>query len=151
MGLEVRCQIDRGTESFSGRALLESDHLILRGPTTRLILRFSEIQTATADEGLLSLTTPEEVILLHLGAAAAKWLDRIKNPRTRMEKLGVRSGDRVGIHGEIDPDFLAELRARAAEFPESGPFDWIFLAVENPSQLPALHDPADQIAPAGAV
>src|SRR5258708_27883158 len=110
MGNEATCKVQFGKQQSEGRALLETNEILFRGGF-RLKIPFSTIQSAKAADGELRLQTAEGLSVFHLGASAEKWLDKILHPKSRLEKLGVKSGAKVSLFGGFDAEFLAELAA----------------------------------------
>jgi hypothetical protein len=76
-----------------------------------LKLSFRNITSAAAVDGHLRLETPEGTAVFELGANAAKWLDKILHPKTRLEKLGIKANAAVSLVGDFAGDFLGELRS----------------------------------------
>ena len=111
MGLEAECTARFGRQSSVGRAQLEEKELVFRG-AFRVKVPLGPGTTATEKGGTLQLDWPEGTLRLELGAAAPKWLEKIRNPRGRIDKLGVKEGMRVAILGLKDDAFVAEVRAR---------------------------------------
>ena len=113
MGNEVICAASLGKQKGRGKALLETSELIFRSEdeALRLKIPFSTIKSARAVDGELRLEIPEGLAVFALGTNAAKWCDKILHPKTRMEKLGIPQNAKVSILGELDQDFLAELRS----------------------------------------
>lgn len=152
MGLEAKCiAVWRNRES-EGKAHVESGAVEFRGDF-KVKLATSGLQQVTAAGGLLTLTGPEGTLALRLGPAAARWADKILHPPSRLDKLGVKPGQRVVILGVADPDLAAEVgrltqdvRTRAAKAS-----DWIFLGVEKPADLRRLMKLKDSLTPAGAI
>jgi hypothetical protein len=69
-----------------------------------------------------------------LGAAeAALWIDKIKNPPSRLAKLGVKPATKIAIEGQTaaPADFLAETKANVAP----PPADLVFLFLDGPRDL----------------
>src|SRR5437016_922862 len=113
MGKEATCTARFGKKKVSGKALLETNEIIFRptdGNSSRKV-QFSTIKSAQAIDGQLRLQTSEGPAILDLGPAAEKWCYKILHPKTRAEKLGVKSGVRISLLGNFDPDFVRELRA----------------------------------------
>jgi len=52
-----------------------------------------------------------------LGDAAAKWADAIRNPKSVIDKLGVKRGQRVAVVGLRDAEFVARLTQVLGEKP----------------------------------
>jgi hypothetical protein len=45
-----------------------------------------------------------------LGPQAQKWAQKILHPKSRIEKLGIKPGAKVSTIGEVDVNFLQELK-----------------------------------------
>src|SRR5437773_1543935 len=97
MGRDARCRGRFQGRLWDGQAQLETDFLLFRGDGVRVRVPFVEVSTATADDGTLRLVWGNETLELDLGAQAETWAERIRNPRTLMDKLGVRQGLRVSV------------------------------------------------------
>ena len=115
MGHESTCKLAYGGIVYEGKALLETSELIFRG-ATRLKIPFEEMTRVKASDGLLLITFPQGQATFHLGAAAAKWANRILNPPSRLDKLGVKPGTRIRWVGAADKDFKQEAEERGARF-----------------------------------
>ena len=146
MGNEANCVVRFGKQKSRGKALLETSELIFRSEDGALRLKvvFGSIKSATALDGELRLEVPEGTAVFELGANAAKWLEKILHPKTRMEKLGIKPNATISLIGNFDADFLTELRAltknTSNEKPGAGT-EWIFLAAaaaKDLSQVPKL-------------
>ena len=137
MGNEATCTVRFGKQESDGKALLETSEVLFRGDF-RLKIPFSSIKSAKSVDGELRVRTPEGIVIFELGDAAAKWCDKILNPKSRVEKLGVKPGAKVSLLGSFDEEFLRELRemdsvvtvGKAAEDAE-----WIFFAVDLKKHL----------------
>jgi hypothetical protein len=153
MGYEKKCTLSYRGETSEGRALLETDELIFRGDV-RVVFPFAEIRSVRASDGDLHLSTTLGTAVLDLGEDAARWADRIRNPKSVLEKLGVRTGMRVSVLGVRDAGFIASLRAAGADVSvgrgrkES---DIIFLGVDRRGALSRLATAHGWISPAGAI
>jgi len=108
MGKEAACKVTFGKQHSEGKALLETSEIIFRGDF-RLKIPFSTIKTAKAVDGELRLQTADGLAVFHLGAFAEKWCDKILHPKSRIEKLGVKSDAKVSLLGSLDSDFLQEI------------------------------------------
>lgn len=116
MGREACCMVTVDGRCVEARALLESDAIVLRGGYPLRLAR-SDILSAQVQGETLVVTTSRQVTALTLGVAeAARWAATLANPRTRLDKLGIRAGTKVFISsvddGEIDRE-LMEIRARS--------------------------------------
>ncbi|MFD2262634.1 hypothetical protein ACFSM5_07020 [Lacibacterium aquatile] len=111
MGREARCKVTVAGRSVEGLALLESDAIILRGGYAARLPR-GEILSAKVQGEALILTTSKQVTSLTMGVAeAARWAATLANPRTRLEKLGIKAGTKVFLV-DVEDDEIAEELAR---------------------------------------
>jgi len=138
--------------------LFEADEIVFR-PRLRGGLRLKVplrmVRVASAEGGVLRLQWGESMAELQIGAAAAKWLEKLKNPKTRLEKLGIKAGQRVALVGEMEDGFADELAAHGAHLlgtpTAKAPADVIFFAVESRQALGKLAILAKQINKNGAI
>jgi hypothetical protein len=110
MGSEAFCKVRFGEQESEGKALLETSEIMFRGDF-RLKIPFSAVKSAKAVDGELCLETPQGPAIFQLGATAEKWLEKILHPKSRIEKLGVKSGAKVSVIGKFDAEFLREILA----------------------------------------
>ena len=140
MGNEASCTIQFGKQQSQGKVLLETSEILFRGGF-RLKIPFSTIQSVKAVDGKLRLQTAEGLAVLHLGAAAEKWRDKILHPKSRMDKLGVKPGAQVSLLGDFEAKFLDEL-GKLTESVSKGKVaadsEWIFFAVDSKEDFGAL-------------
>ena len=153
MGLEAVCTVRSGKWESAGRALLETDELLFRGEF-RLKIPLAEIRDARAKGSELTVRWSEGRAVFEIGDSAAKWADRISNPRSRIDKLDVKPGKRVAVLGITDRSFLAELRARVPKFSTgrvAAGTDLVLFGASRESSLARLGKLRDTIAPNGAI
>jgi hypothetical protein len=149
MGQEIECTIRYGDRALTGKAYLETDHVLFRGEE-RLKVTFREMKRVTAEAGVLRLEFAGGPAELELGAAAEKWAHKILNPPSRLHKLGVNAGMAVRMVGQFDPDFLEELQhCRVEEAVDKA--DLIFLAAEGKPKLSKLSKLLPGLKPAGGI
>lgn len=136
MGNEAPCKLRHDGKTYSGKALLETSELLFRGET-RLKIPFASISALEARDGELHVRTKEGLAVFSLGAQAEKWREKIANPKTVLEKLGVRAGERVSLNGEFPADFVASLKKCGAVLLQEKAADcaWYFLAAESRAAL----------------
>lgn len=136
MGQEIKCRVQFGKQSSEGKALLETSEVLFRGGF-RLKIPFQSISGLDAADGQLKISFPEGTAVFYIGKAAEKWADKIRNPPSRLDKLGVKAGTKVQLIGKHDTDFRQELEARGAVAVRSKP-DLTFLAVRTKDELVEL-------------
>ena len=135
MGDEARATLEYGGQVSEGKAHLEADELVFRGDV-RLRVPLRSVTSVEADDGRLVVSWDGDSATLELGDRAARWAERIRNPKTLADKLGVKPGQPVAIVGDVGPE--AEL------FPETvSPAEahTIFLganALADLDELPAI-------------
>ncbi len=134
MGQEIPCAVNFEGKRWQGKALLETSELLFRGEI-RLKIPFSSIQKITATDGVLSLKTAEGVAAFEIGAKAGVWRDKILNPKSLIDKLGVKPGDAVNLEGSFDKEFRESLKKHGAKISKAGDPPWILLDAEKREDL----------------
>ena len=153
MGLEAKCVVRMDGVPHRGTALLETDELLFRGPA-RLKIPFASITSLDADGGVLHVTHPGGTAHFELGDAAAKWAERIRSPRSLIDKLGAKAGMTVSIVGDFDADFVRDLTERVATVSAGQPrkgSDLVFVLAERSADLVGLASLESALAPGGAI
>jgi hypothetical protein len=141
MGQERECTLRIARRRIEGEALLETAEIIFRpvDGSKRLKFAFADIvKSVKAVDGELRFHTEEGPAVLELGPAAEKWAEKILHPKSRAEKLGVKSGMQVAVVGSFDVGFQKELRAIAKGISEgkvSDGAELIFVALETAKDL----------------
>lgn len=154
MGQEAQCTLTRDRKRMEGRALLESDHLLFRGGDARIRISLAGLTTVVARGGRLSLTNGDGTVVLELGVLAEKWADKIRNPRSLLDKLGVKPGMRLAIINVEDPSFAVQLRERCTNVSVGTVVrdtDIVFFGAEAPRALERLVTLRKSLVPAGAI
>jgi hypothetical protein len=132
MGQEVICTARWGGKSLRGKALLETTEIIFHGDEQKKIT-FSSIRNVEAKDGELRLKTDEGIVVFELGEPAEKWREKIANPKSVLEKMGVKPGETVTFIGKLDAEFLKKLQEQKSWVApgkiEAG-VGWIFLGAE---------------------
>ncbi len=154
VGKEAVCRALVDGAGAQVKAHLDSTELRLSGGHRLSVLLAGLTSVATVGEALL-LSSPHAVVELQLGAVASqRWAHAIGNPKSRLQKLGVRGGERVFVRGIADEDFRDELHAALADAPAAslrGSFDIIFQGVSRPGELDAIAHGRAHLKPAGAL
>jgi hypothetical protein len=151
MGAELDCRAKFGSKSSTGRALLETNEIIFRGDF-RLKIPLKEISAAKASNGKLIVKFAEGEATFDLGPAAEKWAHKILHPKSVIEKLGVKPGQKITVLGVTDESFLTDLAAIARYSHRAPPnSDAIFFAAENLQDLKKVATLYRSLAPSGAL
>lgn len=155
MGKEAVCVARHEGGRVEGKALLESDEVLFRSPTLRLRISRKDLTRVEVEEGWLVLGHPGGEVAFDLRAQAAKWAEELRNPRTRLDKIGVKAGQRAWLKGVTDAALPAELAAKGVEVVSSRArpkeVDVAFLQVDDPGKLGEVVKAADALAKAGAL
>jgi hypothetical protein len=152
MGLEAVCVGRLGEEVGQGKALLETDYVLFRGPF-RFKVPLSEIKKVKAESGQLWLTSKGGALVLDLGSAAQKWADKILHPPQRIDKLGVKKGMQVIMLGTLDKAFHEEVASRTPAIATKARkgSDIVFVAMEKKADLRKLAAARGAIKPNGSI
>jgi len=153
MGSESQCTVHFDGKRSEGKALLETDHLIFRG-TIRLNIPRKAITKAEADAGTLRVTFPDGTAAFELGPSAAKWAEKIRNPPSLLDKLGVKPDMRVAVLGVDDDAFLEQLAERTSDIARRTPkkdTDVIVFGANSVTDLSRLEKLGGYLTPAGAI
>lgn len=153
MGAEVVCSVVAGAQSGEGKAQLETEEILFRG-AFRLRIPLREIRSVRAEDGELTVETPSGETTFRLGSAAEKWAEKIRNPRTLLDKLGVKPGMRISVIDLEDGDFLTQLGAKTDRISLGAPVggsDIIFLGLQTRADLQRIPELKRFLKPDGAL
>lgn len=131
----------------TGRLQFEAGRLIFRGQQRRVF-------DAEAFAGLVTYG-PDLVLKdgtrFRLGEVQApRWFEAIAHPKSRLDKLGLKSGHRVAVLWVDDADLGRELEEGGAILAEED-LDLLFLAVDQAEDLDDLAAFVARLAPRGAI
>jgi len=153
MGRTIKTRIRIGASRFDGEALLETSELLIRGEK-RLRVPFAEMKALDANDGVLTFRFKSDDVAIELDKDAAKWLDSIRNPKSVVEKLGVKDGQKIALVA-IDDDALAsDLESRGATVSRGRAAkncDAIFFGASRRDDLARLAKLRESLAPNGAL
>ena len=152
MGREARCVGRFGRESGEGRLQLETAELSFRGPF-RLIIPLKSITSVEAARGALRVKFEGGAASFDLGKTAEAWVKSIREPKGLLDKLGVKSGQRVKVLASPDAAFLSELKARGAAVHSGSAreLDHLFLFVSSEAELGRIGGLPRSLRPEGAL
>lgn len=154
MGQDARCTVHFGGRNAEGKALLETDDLTFRSDTIRLKIPFKQMRCVEVQDGDLRIEFSEGTAVFALGDQAARWAHKILNPKSLLDKLGIKPGMRVSVLGVDDRDFLDDLQELTQDIYSGEPqpaSDAVFVAVDGPRDVERLKPLRAAIKPDGAV
>lgn len=148
MGKEARVRAVLADGEDEGRLQYEPPKLIFHGRTRRAY-DASALVGVRAEAGDLILADGSRFTLGE--KAAASWLDAIVNPKGRLDKLGVKPGQRVSVLNLAEPEFASELGARVTPIAGGGNLDLLFYGADSAAELAAVAGLIAGLAPRGAI
>ena len=132
-----------------GRLQYEAPKLIFRG-TSRRVFDGAALQGVRANGADLLLADGARFTLGEV--QATRWADAIANPKSRLEKIGVKPRMRVAVIGLADATFSAELVACGASVQNDlSALDLLFYAADSAEDLAKVGDLAPALAAKGAL
>lgn len=144
---QVRARLADGPDE--GRLQYEAPKLLFRG-RGRNVWDAEALKDVRAEGSDLVLADGARFAL---GEKQAKsWADAIANPKSRLDKIGVKPGMRVAILGFDDTDLADELAERgAAPVGELSALDLLFYAADSAADLARIGDLIPALAEKGAL
>jgi hypothetical protein len=150
MDLETVCAARINGATSRGKALLETDAIVFRGPP-RAVVPLAALSGAEINDGWLTLRTPDLTLELYLEAMGDRWLKRVINPPSLLDKLGVKAGQSVAVIGEFGADFLGLVAERVELDPLDCEHDIVFIATESTEDFGRFGLAHSRIKRAGAI
>ena len=154
MGAETTCAVTFNGKTSTAKVRVETTVLQIRGVDLKLDVPFASMKTVAARDGSLRIGHPGGSLALALGKSADKWIDKILHPPSRLTKLGVRPNWRAAAIGDIEHEFVDELRAAVETLAVGRALkqaDAIFVGISHPSDLKRASAAKSSIKPDGAV
>jgi hypothetical protein len=152
MGSEVICAVQYDGTKAEAKVLLETEAVIVRAPF-KLTIPFKEVREVRAEGHDLLLRWRDHEARLAIGKQAAAWAKKIANPKSVVEKIGIKPGQKVSIVGNIDEAFRRDLAEQGADVSSRlrRNSDVIFLAASARDALVRLRELRDSLHPAGSI
>ena len=159
MGQQIETRARLGGKVIHGTAMLETDYVLFRGagkkePAARAKILFRDFESLDAGDSWLRIRYKGGSLEIELGPRAAKWAEKIRSPKSRLDKLGATEGTRVAVTGARDEECVKELRARGCAIAEGTPpkdSPLIFFGAEAAGDLARAKTLAARLAPDGAL
>lgn len=149
MGSEIDCVMSCGKNVVRGTALLETNEIVFRG-ALRVVLPLKEIVRAEASDGVLVVRHDGNDYKFKLGDHAAKWEHKIKNPKSRLDKLGVKDGAAVCVVALSDAALDTELASKSVRHVKKGA-DLVFFGANESRDLARVPKLKKMLAKTGAL
>ncbi len=136
MGLEASCLVRRNGNEWVGKAHCGDGEISVSGDLG-FRWKWGELERVESTSESLVVVRGGEPIDLVLGADAAKWAHAIKNPKSRLDKLGLKPGHAYQTWGEFDEAFAREIKDRAGAA-GTEPLDVVFVRLNEANDLDQL-------------
>lgn len=151
MGLETTCKTRLNGIDSVGKAHC-GDNLLEFSGDFKIKWKWSELSSIEAHDGVLTARRKEDSVEMCLGDAAAKWVQAILNPKSRLDKLGLKPNHSYQVWGEMDDEFLVETVDRAGP-PSTTPsdLDVVFIRMNSPTDLPLCEEAREKIIKNGMI
>lgn len=149
MGQEATCKVVLNQVESVGKAHCGDGEIDFRGDF-RFLWKWCTLSSVESSDGQLVVRRGDDEAIFHLGDSAEKWCHAILNPKSRLDKLGLKPGHVYQAWGEFDAQFSGELQTRAGE-PSESPLDIVFVRVHSVDELPRLVEARSAIKAAGMV
>lgn len=149
MGKEAHVAAKFAEGPDEGRLQYEPPKLVFRGAVRR-VFQGEALRGVGAEGGDLVLADGSRFALGE--KLAASWADAIANPRSRLDKIGVKPGMRVAVLGVTDAALRDELtRAGAGVVSTLSALDILFYAADSPDDLNKVSGLVPALAERGAL
>lgn len=149
MGLTSECKVVLNGRSAVCQVHCGDGEVDCRGDL-RFRWKLSSLSSVEDDNGVLMLVRGDESASIYVGANSPKWAHAIKHPKTRIDKLGLKSGHKYQAWGTFDPEFDAELTARSGAESQP-PLDAVFVRLNGADDLSKLNVAKEQIQSNGMI
>lgn len=113
MGKTTTARLHFDGKTYDGEAMLETAELLFRG-ARRLLIPFAKIESVSAREGLLEVKFGGDLAAFELGPQAAQWAEKIRNPKSVIQKIGIKAGQVVSVVDLDDHAFVEDLEKAGA-------------------------------------
>lgn len=113
MGKTTKSRLHFDGQIYDGEAMLETSELLFRGER-RLLIPFAKIESVDARDGMLEVKFAGDVAAFELGPQAAVWAEMIRNPKSVIQKIGIKAGQVVSVVNLDDDAFIDDLEKAGA-------------------------------------
>lgn len=153
MGQEVEGTITVGGQKVKVQADFGSDRVRLSGGK-RGDVPYKQVEVVSTAKGILKLRIDGTPLEFHVGSTVDRLANKIRNPATRLDKMGIAPGVTMAVVGPQDKAFLDEVRKAGVAFKDgrpSTPVDVLVYAAKELADLEAIADLRGGITPKGGL
>lgn len=113
MGKTTGARLHFEGQVYDGEAMLETSELLFRGER-RLVIPFAQIKSIAARGGMLDVEFDKGTARIELGVQATQWVEKIRNPKSVVQKIGIKPGHVVSVVHLDDEAFIGDLEKAGA-------------------------------------
>jgi hypothetical protein len=113
MGKTTKSRLHFEGQTYDGDALLETSEILFRGER-RLLIPFAKIRNVEVRDAMLHVTFDGGTAAFEV-PQAEQWAEKIRNPKSVLQKIGIKAGQIVSVLHVDDAEFLADLENAGAE------------------------------------
>lgn len=153
MGKTTTARLHYEEHVYNGEAMLETAELLFRGGR-RLVIPFAKIESVDARGGMLEVKFGGNVAAFELGSQAAQWAEKIRSPKSVIQKIGIKAGQIVSVVHLGDDAFVEDLEKAGAVVSRGRPrksSDAILYGASTRADLERLVTLKSSLAPNGAL
>lgn len=140
MGLETSCVAKFNEQTSSGKAHLDANALTFRGEF-KLEIPLKSVKEVETKRGELRVAFAQGLATFTLGKNAEAWALKIRYPKSLIDKLGVKPGQKVSVLHITDEHFTRELEERTPNISNgraAKDSDYVFFGVNQAKALARL-------------
>ncbi len=115
MGLEIKTVAVKGAKKFSGKLHLDSRELKFSSPEFKWSIPLGDGIKAIAKKTKLIVSKGRDKVTFEIGERPERWVDKILNPPSRLDKLGVKPGMKCWLSKGFESEFKTELKSQEAK------------------------------------
>lgn len=153
MGQEFEGTVTVGGQKVPCRGDFGSDRVRLSGGK-RGDVPYKQVEVVSTAKGILKLRVDGTPCEFPIGANVDRLANKIRNPASRLDKLGIKAGLKVAVVGPQDKAFLDELRKVGIPFHDGRPratVDVLVLAAKSTDDLAELGSLREHVEVDGAL
>lgn len=151
MGREAVGSVRIAGAAGTSKVLLETDELVFRGEVKGKVAFRVLTLVEPGPDGLRLVWAGGEAMVEIGEAEAVRWADRIANPPSLLDKLGVKDGTTITVLDVDDVAFRAELAERKVKAKKTGAAGVVVWGIDAPDDLARIPSLIDWIRPDGAL
>lgn len=146
MGLECETIAKNGKLAVAGKLHLDSKQLSFRSSELKFTIELGPNVSATAKGSSLLVSSGSEQYTFQVGKPVDRWVRKILNPPTRVEKLGIKDGSSVWVSKGFDRQFRTEIKnANAKTTRQLATCDLALVFIASRVELGLLIEPLDKL------